>query len=80
MPTQVTARIAISSGSSRVENGVDAVVPEEEEEPEDHEDVPLQRDREREGREDVEVEDDHPDDGDRADRPARWRRAGSAAA
>ena len=47
-----------------------AVLAEQEQRPEDHEQVPLQRDGERERRRDVDVEDDHPDDGDRPDRPA----------
>ena len=45
-----------------------AVVAEQEEQPEDHEEVPLERHREREHRGDVEVEEDHPDDRDRPDR------------
>ena len=56
-----------------------AVVPEEEEDAEDHEDVPLQRHRQREGREDVEVE-DRPSRRRRSCRSCRpGRRAGSAA-
>ena len=42
-----------------------AVVAEQEENPEDHEHVPLQRHRQRERREDVHVEEHHPDDRDR---------------
>lgn len=43
---------------------------EEEEDPEDHEDVPFQGNAKREGREDVEVEKNHPDHGNLADGPA----------
>ena len=47
-----------------------AVVPEVEEQREDHEQVPLHRDPERERGRDVRVEDDHPDHGDRPDEAA----------
>ena len=58
----------MSSGSPMRRQRCVAVVAEEEEQPVDHEEVPLERHRQREHRGDVQVEEDHPDDRDGPDR------------